>query len=183
MMINALVSKGYLLVDPKKCAGCGTCMLACSLAHEGRSNLSLSRIQVFSDTFGSYPTDVAVFFCRQCENPLCYFACPLPDLALCIDAKTGVRYIDAEECTGCYQCVEACPYTPSRIIFRPDQNVAVKCDLCRQTPYWDGSGKQACVAICPMKAIRFTEEKPDGPEGYTVNLRGDGWAKLKFPTD
>ena len=177
------ISKGYLLVDTKKCAGCCTCMLACSLVHEGRSNLSLSRIQIASDTFGHYPTDVAVNFCRQCENPQCYSACPFPDQALCIDEKTGVRYINAEECTGCYECVVACPYTPSRITFRPDENVAMKCDLCRNTPHWEGADKQACVAICPMKAIMFTMEKPKGPDGYIVNLRGGGWAKLKFPTD
>ena len=177
------VSKGYLLVDIKKCAGCCTCMLACSLVHEGMSNLSLARIQVVSDTFGHYPNDVAVYFCRQCEDPACYAACPLPDQALCIDEETGVRYIDAEECTGCHQCVEACPYTPSRITFRPDKKVALKCDLCRNTRYCEETDKQACVAICPMKAITFTKEKPDGPDGYFVNLRGEGWAKLKFPTD
>ena len=31
--------------------------------------------------------------------------------------------------------------------------------------------------------IKFTMKKPKGPDGYTVNLRGEGWAKLKFPTD
>lgn len=177
------VSKGYLLADPKKCAGCCSCMLACSLAHEGESNLSLARIQIFNDTFGSYPTDVAIHFCRQCEQPLCYLACPLPDEALCISEETGVRYINEEICTGCYQCVDACPYTPSRIIFRTDNHIALKCDLCRNTPFWHAAGKQACVETCPMKALKFTSKKPESPEDYTVNLRGAGWAKLRFPTD
>jgi Fe-S-cluster-containing hydrogenase component 2 len=39
-------SKGYLVVDPKKCAGRIACMLACSMVHEGKSAPSLSRIQV-----------------------------------------------------------------------------------------------------------------------------------------
>jgi hypothetical protein len=34
-----------------------------------------------------------------------------------------------------------------------------------------------------MKALKFTMERPEGPDGYAVNLRGEGWAKLKFPTD
>ena len=34
-------SKGYLLVDSKKCTGCASCMFACSLAHEGKLNLNL----------------------------------------------------------------------------------------------------------------------------------------------
>ncbi len=176
-------SESYLQVDVKKCAGCGTCMLACSLVHEGLSNPSLARIQVFSDTFGCYPNDVAVFFCRQCRDPKCYAACPLPDQALCIDDQTGVRHIDVRQCNGCQQCVDACPFTPSRIVFQPQENVAVKCDLCRRTPYWNGKGRQACVAACPMKALRLAAAEPDGSVKYHVNLRGSGWASLKFPTD
>jgi ferredoxin len=57
-------SKGYLLVDRNKCQGCLTCMLSCSLAHEGSENLSLSRIQVRQNPFGKYPHD----FPRQTEN-------------------------------------------------------------------------------------------------------------------
>jgi len=34
-------SDGYLLVDIKKCQGCASCMLACSLVHEGVESLSL----------------------------------------------------------------------------------------------------------------------------------------------
>ena len=34
-------STGYLLVDNKKCAGCQSCMIACSTAHEGAPNLSV----------------------------------------------------------------------------------------------------------------------------------------------
>ena len=75
-------SRGYLLVDTKKCTGCCSCMLACSLAHEGRSNLSLSRIQIVEDVFGSYPTDISMAVCRQCAYPECYLACPLRDEAL-----------------------------------------------------------------------------------------------------
>ena len=44
------VSGGYILVDPKKCQGCKSCMMACSIAHEGVVNLSLSRIQVIQNS-------------------------------------------------------------------------------------------------------------------------------------
>jgi protein NrfC len=43
------VSGGYLLVDLKKCQGCMSCMLACSLVNEGVENPSLSRIQVIQN--------------------------------------------------------------------------------------------------------------------------------------
>jgi ferredoxin len=42
-------SDGYLLVDIKKCQGCASCMLACSLVHEGVETLSISRIQIMQN--------------------------------------------------------------------------------------------------------------------------------------
>ena len=54
------VSQGYLLVDSKKCAGCMSCMLACSLVHEGKENPSLARIQVLKEPFEYYPDDISI---------------------------------------------------------------------------------------------------------------------------
>jgi ferredoxin len=48
------VSEGYLVVDIKKCQGCVSCMLACSLVHEGVENLSLARIQVLQNSFDNW---------------------------------------------------------------------------------------------------------------------------------
>ena len=38
---------GYLLVDTKKCQGCVSCMMACTLAHHGVVNFSLSQACVY----------------------------------------------------------------------------------------------------------------------------------------
>ena len=69
------VSGGYILVDPKKCQGCVSCMLACSLVHEGVENLSLSRIQVIQNSLGKWPDDLTIEQCRQCADPVCVKAC------------------------------------------------------------------------------------------------------------
>jgi ferredoxin len=58
-------SKGYLLVDTKKCGGCESCMLACSLVHEGKENISMSRIQITQNPFGKFPDDMSQ---TQCER-------------------------------------------------------------------------------------------------------------------
>ncbi|MCL2877634.1 MAG: twin-arginine translocation signal domain-containing protein, partial [Acidobacteria bacterium] len=42
-------SQGYIVFDSRKCIGCTTCMLACSLTHYGEQNLSLARIQIIQD--------------------------------------------------------------------------------------------------------------------------------------
>ena len=41
-----------------------------------------------------------------------------------------------------------------------------------------------CVEVCPVGAIVFTDQIPeqDGDGGYVVNLRGESWAILGYPT-
>ena len=109
-------SKGYLLVDTKKCQGCASCMLACSLVHEGGTNPSLSRIQIVQNPFDKWPDDVTIEQCRQCVEPACVEACPAD--ALKADPEHGnIRTIDEEKCIGCLSCVQACPFTPGRAIW------------------------------------------------------------------
>ena len=187
-------SDGYLLVDIKKCQGCASCMLACSLVHEGVESLSLSRIQIIQNSFEAFPDDVTIEQCRQCVEPACVEACPTD--ALKANPKYGnVRMVDRNKCIGCGACMEACPYTPSRPVVVSDENYngdkkSRKCDLCANTPYhWDKAGggpdgKQACVEVCPVGAIKFTKEIPvqEGDAGYKVNLRDSNWGSLGYPT-
>jgi protein NrfC len=177
-------SKGYLVYDSKKCAGCTTCMLACSLTHYGVQSLSLSRIQIMQDSFGKFPTDVKMAPCRQCVTPPCVINCPVG--AAFVDTKNGnVRRIDSKKCIGCKTCIRMCPQQPHRTVWNHVANKSSKCDLCLDTAaYWNEkggpSGKQACVESCPMKAIKFVAQVPDQTEteGYDVNLRNDHWLNL-----
>jgi protein NrfC len=186
-------SEGYLLVDIEKCQGCASCMLACSLVHEGVESMSLSRIQIMQNSFESFPDDLTIEQCRQCLEPACVKECPTG--ALEANAKYGyVRMVDKEKCIGCGACYDACPYMPSRAIVAADKDYdgddrSRKCDLCANAPFhWDEKGggpggKQACVEICPLGAIRFTEKIPiqKGDNGYKVNLRDRNWGKLGYP--
>ncbi|MGA2107450.1 MAG: 4Fe-4S dicluster domain-containing protein [Syntrophorhabdales bacterium] len=183
------VSLGYLLVDTKKCQGCLSCMLACSLVHEGVEDLSLSRIQVVQDSLQKWPEDLSVEQCRQCVDPACVRSCPTG--ALRSDPRFGnVRAVDAGKCVGCKKCLSACPFPPGRTVWNPAARRAAKCDLCAGAPHhWDKAGggpggKQACVEVCPVKAIKFTAEIPvqEGDTGYKVNLRGPEWRRLGYPT-
>ena len=186
------VSDGYLVVDVEKCQGCISCMLACSLVHEGAQSPSLSRIQILQDSFGKFPDDLTIEQCRQCESPACVEAC-LED-ALTANAEFGhVRMVDKEKCTGCGNCFKACPHTPARLLVMEDETFnqefkSLKCDLCANAPHhWDEKGggpdgKQACVEVCPTGAIAFTRKLPaqEGKSGYKVNLRDKNWAKLGY---
>lgn len=180
-------SGGYLLVDTKKCAGCESCMLACSMVHDGAANVNLSRIQITGNQLGKFPYDLEQIQCRQCPYPACVEACPTG--ANHVDENWGnVRLVDEEKCIGCERCVEACPFTPSRMQWNHIAKHAQKCDLCAHTPYMDEEGGpggvQACVAVCPSKAIKFVAEVPEQSEmGYMVNLRKtESWKNLSFDT-
>ncbi|OKY78845.1 MAG: Fe-S-cluster-containing hydrogenase component 2, HycB [Candidatus Methanohalarchaeum thermophilum] len=189
-MVETPPSEAYLLVDREKCAGCRSCMLACSLAHEGKENLSLSRIQVFEDPLAGFPDDLVQEQCRQCQYPECVAACPTG--ALSVDEVNGnVRLVDEEKCIGCQRCIEACDQinNPARAAWNHEDEYSLKCDLCIDTPHWEENGgpdgKQACVEICPVNAIKTTDQIPVqiGQKGYKVNLRGKNWEKLGFPSE
>ncbi len=181
-------SGGYLVYDSKKCAGCTTCMLACSLTHEGVQSLSLSRIQIMQDSFGKFPHDVTMALCRQCVTPVCVQLCPAG--AAYVDTANGnVRRIDSDKCIGCRTCLSACPQQPHRTVWNHLKQKSMKCDLCLDTPYWQQqggiNGKQACVEACPMKAIQLVTKVPSqkGTEGYDVNLRNVHWLNLGLVDD
>jgi protein NrfC len=188
------VSQGYLLVDSKKCQGCLSCMIACSLIHDGEANLSQARIQVLQNSFKKWPDDLTIEQCRQCVHPSCVDACTTG--ALTVDAKKGnVRRIDPRRCIGCTLCVRACPFRPERVAVVPDRRNltgirVTKCDLCADARFhWDEKGggpdgKQACVEVCPLGAVKFTREIPKQRDsGYDVNLRDESWSDLGYPTD
>ncbi|MEI6127903.1 MAG: 4Fe-4S dicluster domain-containing protein [Pseudomonadota bacterium] len=177
---------GFLLVDMKKCQGCLTCMLSCSLVHHGVENLSLARIQVLQNPYGSFPDDLVLVQCRQCVEPACVKVCPTG--ALAADPEHGyVTTVNVEKCIGCKRCVKACPYEPGRAIWNFEEGHSQKCDLCAHTPHWDEEGgpdgKKACVELCPLGAITFTKVIPDQSknDSYTTNLRGLPWSRLGYP--
>ncbi len=188
-LVNSMpTSAGYLVHDSTKCAFCQTCMMACSLAHEGKENISLSRIQIDANALGRYPDDLVMNVCRQCVTPVCVEICPVD--ACYIDTANGnVRVIDQEKCNGCRKCLDACPQQPHRTIWNPETKKATKCDLCLNTPYWGEkggpAGKQACVELCPMNAIKLVTEAPPQSDsvGYEVDLRSKNYEGLVTKTN
>ena len=174
-------STKYLVYDSMNCAGCLSCMLSCSLVHEGATSLSLSRIQVHRAFLNKYPSDLRQNVCRQCPTPLCVDSCPTG--ACHVSAENGnVRMIDEGKCVGCQMCLKSCPQLPHRIIWNPAKRKCTKCDMCVDTPYYNKKGgpdgTQACVEFCPNGSLRVVDEMPEqadlrggGDRGYDRNLR------------
>lgn len=182
-------SEGFLVVDMKKCQGCGSCMMACSLAHSGTASYTESRIQIMQNSFADWPDDVFIAQCRQCENAPCIEVCPTG--ANHVDSEHGnVRRVDPEVCIGCKMCIQACPFTPARLQWDEDRRKSQKCDLCVDTPYLDEAGGpggvQACVRVCPVTAIAYTTEMPVQTRDdatYSVNLRDWVWKRLGMTSE
>jgi len=146
-------AKGHVEHDGKLCSGCLSCMIACSLAHEGSVSMSTSRIQISRYVFDDFPNDIIGFTCQQCDDPKCVENCPQE--ACHIDTKNGnVRVIDKDKCIGCKTCFESCPFTPRRLVWDSANGKSTKCDLCTNAPY-NNKSEPACVAICPQKALKF----------------------------
>ncbi len=170
-------STGYLVYDSRLCWGCQSCMFACSMSHQGEANPALSRIQIIRDapSFTKYPLDINMAVCRQCVSPLCVQNCPTG--AAHVDSTHGnVRVIDQEKCNGCKTCIQSCPQRPHRTVWDPFKNKSSKCDLCIDAPHWSKKGgpdgEQACVSICPSRALKLVHEAPPQADvaGYDVNL-------------
>ncbi len=128
-----------LIVDPAKCNGCRSCKVACSIAKEGESNLSKSRIKLirFPDCF-FYP-----FVCSQCDFPFCVSYCPAS--AISKNPETGVVEHDSQRCVGCRMCLLACPFGTITVV----SGLPTRCDLC--------GGDPVCVKFCDPGALAFGE--------------------------
>jgi protein NrfC len=175
--VSYAASTGYVVYDSRLCWGCQSCMFACSMSHQGEANPALSRIQIIRDapSFTKYPLDINMAVCRQCVSPLCVQNWPTG--AAHVDTEHGnVRVIDQQKCIGCRKCIQSCPQRPHRTVWNPFKNKSSKCDLCIDAPYWSKKGgpdgEQACVTICPAKALKLVHEAPSQEDvaGYDVNL-------------
>ena len=152
--INGTRNKGVLVVNDKMCAGCMSCMYACSLHHDGVAAPHLSRIRVENYDYDVW--DNSAKPCLQCTDPQCMRYCPCN--AIYVDKKTGARVINEDLCIGCQECIRHCPYTPSRIRFDDVKLKAIKCDLC--------GGDPECVKSCPFGALKYFTCEDGVESGY-----------------
>lgn len=139
-------TRAWLSTNPTLCVGCRTCEIVCSLAHDDQCQPSLSRIHTdYDPTKTLSKLAVLADVCRQCNMADCYLACAYD--ALTLDKETGARIIDPKKCTGCGECLAACPW--NMIVENKEKNTFSKCDLC--------GGDPQCVKYCPANALAFVD--------------------------
>jgi phenylacetyl-CoA:acceptor oxidoreductase subunit 1 len=171
-----------MVIDMRKCFGCGACVVACAQANKVTPN---HWRRVFDCGVSGAPERRRLFLplnCNHCSNPTCETVCPT---TATYKRPDGIVDIDYDKCIGCGYCIVACPYYARVILFlneydletrimatgdstavAPDhQSVASKCCFCRPriergianglTPGKDQEATPACAVHCTAKAISF----------------------------
>lgn len=156
-----------MMADLDRCTGCCSCVVACGQEHGLRPGLSFIHLRRVGPV-GELP-DLAMYYlpvaCQQCRRPSCAASCPEDAIGR---AEDGVVTVASEKCTGCAECVEACPY--GAIVLDPARALAGMCDLCAAGR---AAGRSpACVAACPGKALAIVDVDAAGPG--TESRRPDG---------
>ena len=121
------------------CVGCQICTMVCSLVHTDSTGLASGRIRIRRDYPALATPIFSAVFCQQCREAPCVLACPTGVLK----RDGDVVLVDEEACSGCEECVTACPFGA----IWPDARtgVVIKCDHCR--------GDLTCVKYCPHGAL------------------------------
>jgi len=132
-----------LLTTPRidRCIGCHSCSLACArLVHK---QLSWSHAGIRIHSSGGLSTGFVAQVCLGCNPAPCVTACATGALS---QRKGGGVIVRKKDCTGCGDCVTACPV--DAISADPDGAVYV-CIHCGR-----------CVEFCPHSCLEFGEVDP-----------------------
>ena len=148
------MSQLSLMIDLERCIGCKSCEAACKAEHGLGPTENRNRV-VWLAHHDKPGLDFLTLSCQHCDRPACVRSCPVNPKAITKHPETGVVEINEALCTGCGECVVACPY--GAMGYDQIDHHAVKCDLCSARRA-DGL-RPACATACPGGAISFGERQ------------------------
>lgn len=122
-----------IIIDYKKCTGCGLCALVCSLEHVDYAfNPKKSRIRIFGEGVFRYPVLAGGHIEAECNS-------------------MNYVIVDDHKYDGCIFCRATCP--AKSIFTEPDSEIPLKCDLCGDPP------EPKCVTVCSPEALTLVEDE------------------------
>lgn len=126
--------------DAQMCTGCRICEEICFQTHYQGTTQDHARLKITSQ----WPIIEIAAICQQCTSPKCVAACPTGAL----QQLEGLIRLEAELCTQCLACFDACPYRAKVI---GQEGYPSFCDTC--------AGQFQCVKLCPTKALKRGDQK------------------------
>jgi Fe-S-cluster-containing dehydrogenase component len=151
--------------DVSICNGCYNCQIACKDEHVANDWTPYAKPQPDTGQFwlklneyirGTVPKvkmHYVPVMCQHCDDAPCMAKCEIEGALY--KREDGLVIIDPLKCTGCKNCVDACPY--GAIYFNQDLNLAQKCTGCAHL-LDKGWKEPRCVDACPTQALKFGEE-------------------------
>ncbi len=152
------------VVNSSICNGCYNCQIACKDEHCGNDWTPYAKPQPDTGQFwlkmnefvrGNIPQVKMTYYpvmCQHCEDAPCIAACKDGTITRRDD---GLVIINPKECSGCMNCVDACPY--GVIYYNETLRMAQKCTGCAHL-LDKGWTEPRCVDACPTGALMFGEE-------------------------
>lgn len=164
----------FVVADEDKCVGCKACEIACYFAHSRMNrNVGLTvgtvNSPVMPKLFVTKDRDKCMpIQCKHCEDAPCLNVCEYN----AIDRTEDGIIINHEKCSGCKDCIMACPFGAIELypVFEDGEKIdkaeteecrmaAYKCDLCADRPQGP-----ICVEACPHNALRVVTIEEDTEE-------------------
>jgi Fe-S-cluster-containing dehydrogenase component len=179
-----------MVIDLKRCIGCYGLEIYCKTANATPPRVRWSRVLFYE--MGKYPAVKRLplpVLCMHCRVPACVDVCPT---GASIKRPDGIVIVDSTKCSGCLNCLMACPYGARNVLSlkeegnfphqgltpyeevgyqRHTKGTVGKCDFCLSRI---GKGlKPACVKNCMSKARYFGDlDDPDSEVSELIRHRG-----------
>lgn len=138
-----MMTRYGMLINTKKCTGCGACRMACQ--HQNHLLPTEAFIRYETKETGTVPAvsvETVPLQCMHCEDAPCARVCPTGAAHIGAD---GIVSVDHGRCIGCLYCMAACPY---QVRVKNEETGAVdKCRFCVANK--KGGDSSNCVDACP----------------------------------
>lgn len=139
------MAKAVLMFFKKECMGCHACEIACKQEHA--LGIGPRLVRVIENSPDYHPV-----YCHHCSNTPCLQSCRVDAIER---TAQGIVLIDNDQCIGCKECLEACPFGAMQ--FDAEKEIAVKCDLCIDR--LEKNEPPACTSVCATQSIFFGDTR------------------------
>ena len=140
-----------MVIDLARCTGCQACTVACAVENRTDPAAPRTSVAVYETGADGVPR-IAMLprLCQHCAEAPCIAACPVGASRRRPDE---IVVVETAACTGCGDCIRACPYDARRL--DPRSGTADGCDFCAHRV--DAGLLPACVEMCPGGALVFSD--------------------------